>query len=297
MHDQEMSLAELMRLGWRKRKVICLCSVCGLAAGLAVACLLPKRYTARVQFVAESEQGGFSTELSGLGSLLGLPSGTLRRGEVLSADLYPDIVAGTPFLSELCADELKGKTALETDRILRHRRKTIDVFTDHKSGLTTVSVTDKIPAVAAAAADSVIVRLERMLIGTRTGKARADLLFVEARFEEAKANYYAAQEARARFVDKNRYLSSESAAVERERLDNDRQLSYTVFQQLSNRLELARIRVQEQTPVLTVIEPAAVPVRPTFPRRNLFALAGLLIGALIPSGWIAGREIFGNRTT
>lgn len=285
-------MADVIRLLWTKRMLLCLCALGGLAVGLAAAWVVPKRYTAVVQLVSENEQEGILSELSGLEPLIGLNINTLRTAKNLSTALYPDIVASTPFLTALCAEELAGKTAAESYAILQRMRKNIDVWTDNKSGLTTVAVTRRDPAEAAQLADSVVVRLERVLTGTRTGKARADLAFTEARFEEARANYYAAQETYAGFVDRNRHLNGEAAAVERERLRDERQVAYTVFSQLAGQLELARIRVQEQTPVLTVIEPAVEPVRHSWPRRSVWALAGLVLGAVIAGSWMIGKEIF-----
>jgi uncharacterized protein involved in exopolysaccharide biosynthesis len=294
MNPNEITLTDLARIAWKKRKSICLSALCGLTAGVIVAFSLPRRYTAVVKFVAESDSGGLSAELSGMRSILGLPGAALEDRKLLSTELYPDIVASTPFLADLYKEELAGKTAAESDRILQQKRKNIDVFTDRLSGLTTVSVTDRNPASAARAVDSIVVRLERTLIGTRTGKARADFAFAEARFEEAKANYYVAQEVYARFVDQNRHLTSQSAGVERQRLDDGRQLAYGLFTQLAGQLEGARLRVQEQTPVWTVIEPAAVPVRHSAPRRRVWALAGLVLGTVVSLSIAIGREMFGK---
>ncbi len=290
MQQNEIRWAELGRLWWSRRRTIVGWAACGLALGLVVAFVWPKSYTATVKLVAESRKEGIASELAGLGSLLGVQIDNLRPDEYLAAELYPDIVASTPLMTEWRAEELAGLSDEKAYPILRRWRKNTDVFTDNKSGLTTIAVTTRDPRTAAEAADSLTVKLERYLIETRTQKARADLVFAEARFEEAKANYYTAQEAYARFVDANRHLTSESAAVERDRLENEQRLAYNLYSQLASQLEMARIRVQEQTPVLTVIEPPVVPVRHSSPRRKIIVLAGLLLGLAVPMGWLAGKR-------
>ncbi len=290
MQENEIKWPDLWRLWWSRRRTIGLCALGGVILGSAVAFAWPKRYTAVVKTVAESRKEGIASELQSLGSLLGVQIDNLRPDEYLAAELYPDIVASTPFLTEWRAEELAGLSGEEAYPILRRWRKNTDVFTDNKSGLTTIRVTARDAQAAAGAADSLTTKLERYLIETRTQKARADLAFAEARFEEAKANYYTAQEAYARFVDANRHLTSESAAVERDRLENEQRLAYNLYSQLANQLEMARIRVQEQTPVLTVIEPSVVPVRHSSPRRKAIVLAGLLLGLAVPMGWLAGKR-------
>lgn len=290
--DREINGIDVIRGWWEKRRLIGLCALCGMALGVTAAFLWPKRYTAVVKLVAASQGSGLSSELSGLGSLLGMQIRDLKQEEYLSAELYPDIVASAPFLTKLFPEEFEGLSAGKAHAALLRLRKNIDVFTDNRSGLTTIRVTARKPFPAAAAADSLVARLERYLIETRTRKARADFVFAEARFTEARAGYYTAQEAWARFTDANRHLAAESAAVERDRLDNERRLAYNLYSQLASQLELARLRVQEQTPVLTLIEPAAVPMRPSSPRRRLLVLAGLLLGAALPMGWLVGQTIF-----
>ena len=292
--EKEIHWGEIAESWWSRRKLVLIWALCGLTVGIAAAFLWPKAYTVAVKMVAESERSALSSELSGVETLLGVNLNPLQSNDDLSAGLYPDIVESTPFLSELCRQEIAGMDPRQADALLRRRRREIDVFTDNKSGLTTVSVTRCDPVAAAVMADSLVVRLERYLIDTRTRKARADLSFTAERYEEAKANYYTAQEAFARFVDANRHLSGESAAVERSRLDDERQLAYRLFSQLSGQLELTRIRVQEQTPVLTVIEPVTVPVRHSSPHRKLIVLAGLLLGAAAPM-FVLGWKVYFTR--
>lgn len=311
--NPEPDLATVVKLWWRRRKPIALGAAGGMLLGLAVALLWPKAYTASVKMVAETERAGISSELSGLTSLVGINLNTLRPDENLNAELYPDIVASAPFLIELSALRIDGKPLSvhvpgfrdeaarfegnvpanrSSYKLLELLRKSISVYTDKKSGLTTVSVTLNDPLAAAVTADSLVARLERYIVASRTRKAREDFGFTEARFEEAEANYYNAQEAYARFSDANQHTVRESAAIERNRLYNEQQLAYAVYSQLASQLELARIKVQEQTPVLTVIEPALVPVRHSAPRRSLIVLAGLLLGAAIPMAYLFGKLFF-----
>ncbi|MDL2230481.1 hypothetical protein LJB87_01660 [Alistipes sp. OttesenSCG-928-L06] len=306
----EFDLLVLLWAWWDGRKRLILSALLGAVLAAGVAFALPREYTATVKLVARHDRTAVSPELSGLTSLVGLSVNPLRRDEDLDAGLYPEIIASVPFLSGMSRVQtgdaplsvylpgLRGRTVEfgpdgpenhEQQKLLDAMRSHFRVGTDKKSGLITVSASLREPRAAAVAADSLVARLERYIIAHRIGKARDDLAFLSARFEESRREYHAAQQAYARFADANRHTAKESAAVERDRLYQEQLLAYNVYAQLAGQLETARLQVQEQTPVLSVLEPACVPVRHSWPRRSIFVLVGLLLGAAVPAGVIAGK--------
>jgi uncharacterized protein involved in exopolysaccharide biosynthesis len=318
MFRPEPDLSEWLRLCWRTRRPIALCVLCATLLATVVALLLPKAYTVTVKMAGENRSAGLSSELTGLTSLvgMGLDLSLLRSEEPISAELYPEIVASTPFLTEISHLQIDGKplsayvqgfrqksvrkeasapTGAIPPRLLEHLRKSLTVYTDKKSGLTTLSVTLTDPLAAAVAADSLAAGLERYLIDWRTRKAREDFSFIQERFTEAQAGYFVAQEAYARFSDANQHTTRQSAAIERDRLYQAQQLAYTLYAQLAGQLEAARITVQEQTPAFTVIEPAIVPTRHSSPHRSLIVLIGLLSGIAIPMIVLFGRLFLSDR--
>lgn len=88
------------------------------------------------------------------------------------------------------------------------------------------------------------------------------MAFTEKLFNEAQENYYEAQQKYARFMDGNQNIIMQSFRTEQERLQNEMNLAYGVFTQVSQQLQLAKAKVQEITPVYTVVQPATVPLRP-----------------------------------
>lgn len=78
--------------------------------------------------------------------------------------------------------------------------KRISVSVDKKTGVTTLSVTMQDPLISAALTDTVMRRLQNYITDYRTNKARHDLKFAEKLYDEAKANYYAAQQKYARYA-------------------------------------------------------------------------------------------------
>jgi uncharacterized protein involved in exopolysaccharide biosynthesis len=71
-----------------------------------------------------------------------------------------------------------------------------------------------------------------------------------------------------------------------EDMENDMQLKYNTYTTVQTQLQLAKAKVQEQTPAFTIIKGAEVPIKPAGPKRMLFLLAMMIVSTLVISGWI-----------
>lgn len=183
-------------------------------------------------------------------------------------------------------------------RLTPEQRKRIDAikdsmraFVDKRTGVTTVTVTLQNPLAAAVVADSVIVKLQRYITDYRTRKAAEDADYLEMLCRERQEEYYRAQQAYADYVDGNRSLYTRSSMVEGERLQNEMNQAFNVYNQLAAELQIARARVQEARPVFAVVNPATVPVRASAPRKfSIVAVTALLAAAAACAWALWGRH-------
>ncbi|MCM1505017.1 MAG: Wzz/FepE/Etk N-terminal domain-containing protein [Muribaculum sp.] len=178
------------------------------------------------------------------------------------------------------------KLTKEEDNIVEALGNRISVSVDSKSSVITISVTMQDPLVSAMLADSVAHNLKEYVTEYRTNKARHDMEYARQINEEARADYYAAQQKYAEYVDKNHGISLNSRRTEEERLRNEAQLAFSLYNSTAQQLQLARAKVQENTPVYAVIEPATVPVKPSKPRKLLILIGFAFVGVCIASAWI-----------
>lgn len=162
----------------------------------------------------------------------------------------------------------------------------IAVTIDKKTGITTLAVTMQDPLISAALTDTIMQRLQNYITDYRTNKARRDLAFSEKLFKEAKENYFAAQQKYARFADGNQDIILQSFKAEQERLQNEMTLSYNVYNQVAQQLQMAKAKVQEITPVYTVVQPATVPLRPEKPNKIMILIGFVFLAAVGTIGWI-----------
>ena len=112
------------------------------------------------------------------------------------------------------------------------------------------------PLISADVAHSIVIKLQTYITHYRTQKAKKDLEFTEKVLKESRSAYYKAQQAYAAFEDGNKNIISASYRTEQERLRNEMTLTFNVYNTLAQKLEQDKLRVQEQTPVYTIIEPA-----------------------------------------
>jgi uncharacterized protein involved in exopolysaccharide biosynthesis len=174
--------------------------------------------------------------------------------------------------------------SIEQEKILTILKNRIDLSTNKKTGLITVGVTLQDPKIAAIVADSLVLNLEKFIIEYRTNKARKDLNFAIKVFNDSKQRYYTAQKYYAGYIDENKNIILESVRIEQEKLKNEQTLAYGIYNSLAQQLEKAKMKVQEQTPCVTIIEPARVPVEKSNTSRLLlmfgFSSLGVLIGLI-----------------
>lgn len=155
----------------------------------------------------------------------------------------------------------------------------IAIVVDKKTLMITISVTMQDPQVAATVADSIRAHLQEYVTEYRTAKARINLEYVEKLYKEAYAGYCDAQIEYARYADANQGLTMQKSRAELERLQHEMTLTYAVYNQVNQQMRLARAKVEEVTPVYTIIQPALVPLRPSKPNKII-----IIVGCIFLSG-------------
>lgn len=180
-------------------------------------------------------------------------------------ELLTHIDSGTIEITEEEAEKLK---------ILREQ---ITAEVDNKTAITTITVTLQDPKVTATIADSVITKLQKYITTYRTRKAKEDCSYLETLYKERQQEYFTAQQRYASYVDANNNIVFQSNLTERERLQNEMNLTYQVYSQVAQQLQVARAKVQEEKPVFAVVEPAVVPLEPSSTSRKIIILVIMII--------------------
>src|SRR3989441_7346034 len=307
-----LDLVNALLKGWRL--VVGLPLLAAILTAIVVL-LLPPRYTATVTFVPEqrapSRGGGAAGAggggLVGLAAQLGIPLGmdptrsprfyaeVLTSRELLARVLltkFPDPrrpAAGDsiPLLAIL---RVRGgiwgaKSAADSlDRGVRKLRRRVSARVDIQTFLVYLSVTTLYPDLSAAVAARFIAYLNEFNAKNRESQARARRQFVEQRIVDGERDLHAAEDDLRRFHERNRaWQESPELSAEEGRLHMQVNILQEVYLTLRRDYEQARIEEVNDTPVITVVDPAVPPQRQSYWREVLVLLAfvfGGLIGVL-----------------
>jgi uncharacterized protein involved in exopolysaccharide biosynthesis len=136
--------------------------------------------------------------------------------------------------------------------------------------------------------------LTRTIISFEVKKAEDQLRYLNVQLIESKQRYDAAQQALARFADRNRILTSAIAQIERQRLERDADLAFETYQQFAKEREQARIRLNSETPVFGVLEDVTIPTARKSAGRGRKIVFALFLGLAAGLLRLAWRHLLSN---
>jgi uncharacterized protein involved in exopolysaccharide biosynthesis len=288
--------------------------VLSVTLSLLVSLVVPPGYTATTTFVPEVRSPSrLPTGIAGIAGIagqLGLSFGAepsqsprfyaeiLRSRELeerVLATRYPDPDPRPGARDSIrLLDVLRpgGRSAADSmARAVKKLARLIAVTSDNQTTIVRLSVTLRSAELAAAVANRFVAYLNEFNTLQRQSQARERREFTERRVAAADSELRRAEEAVKTFYERNRGWQQAPELVFQEgRLRRQVEVAQEVFLTLKREYETARIEEVNDTPVITVIDPAAVPQERSRPRRLLFALLGFLLGATVAVFWALAAE-------
>ncbi len=155
---------------------------------------------------------------------------------------------------------------------------------DTRSGIITLRATMPDANVSATVTQLSMDYLMQYVTSYRTEKARQDLQFYSRQLAEAHKRFQAAQFNVFQYNDRHKNIVLLATTMDRQRMETELTISQTVYTELAQQFEQARLKVQARTPIFKVLEPPKVPLKRASPKRillvMLFAGAGFLLSAM-----------------
>ncbi|MFI3322992.1 MAG: Wzz/FepE/Etk N-terminal domain-containing protein [Rikenellaceae bacterium] len=167
----------------------------------------------------------------------------------------------------------------------------ISINQDKKTNLVEITVREQDGEIAAVLADSIISKLQKYMTLYFTSKTRSELEQSEQMLEKAKADYYSADTNYAQALDRNQNLSSTLAKARLSRMENERDLAFNIYEQIATKVEMIRIKIYEQTPIMTIIEPARVPLHAAEPDKKVIIVGFIFLSLFLSIIWLV-MQIF-----
>jgi uncharacterized protein involved in exopolysaccharide biosynthesis len=282
----------------RRRRLLLVAALVGAVVGLGVALVRPPSYTSSFSFLPQSTQDPNRAGLASIAGQFGISLGNLG-GASAPPQLYADLIVTREVLGPIAQGSIdvtdqrssvplstfldidKGPPALVLDNTVRALRKRVVSATvaSRTTGMVTVSARTRDPKASFELAQRLLDGLNRFNLVTRQSQAHAERVFAESRYADARTSLRVAEDALQQFLQTNRqYQNSPPLTFQRERLQRDVMLQQQLVTTLAQQYEDARIREVRDTPVITVIERAVMPVRPDPRLRGLLTVLGALVG-------------------
>ncbi len=201
-------------------------------------------------------------------------------------------------MSLFSSKEEPSESSIDPQRLTRKQAGVATAISDkitveNDKTMISISVSMQSAEISAQVADSVTSKIQQYVTDYRTNKARKDLEYTEKMYAEAEEDYRAKQSEYARFVDANQNIIMQSFLTEQERLQNERDLAYNVYNTVAQQLQAAKMRVQETKPVFAVIQTATVPLVPSKPRKTLIVVAFIFVAFVGSAGWVVyGKDVY-----
>lgn len=166
-----------------------------------------------------------------------------------------------------------GNLTKKQTRFLALIIKNLKAEYDMDTGILSISLTTQDPIISKLLSDTILVNLQSYMTKYKTGKSRADCEMTMNVFKDAQKNFYKLDSTYTAIVDANLNLTKASASAKVQRAADERLIAYTSYQQLAQKLESIKQKIQEQTPVITTLSSPTIPLKATSPNKIVILIA------------------------
>ena len=210
--DHRAWQAERLRLLWDHRRLLLRATALGLLASALLALLIPRSYTSTAQLMPPDNQS--NPGLAMVASLAAKGAGGLGS---MAADFLGLNTTGALFVGILRSDAAQARLVEQFDlkkvygvRLEQDARANLDQRTiiseDRKSGIISISVTDRSPQRAADLAKGYVDQLNSLIAELSISSAHRERVFLEERLKVAKHDLDDASNELAEFSSQNTTL-------------------------------------------------------------------------------------------
>lgn len=204
---REAAIAYL-RLLWERRRFLGRACIAGLLIGTLTAFLLPKRFESRTQLMPPDTRPSTGMAMAAMAARSGALAGV--AGDVLGLKSSGALFIGI-LTSATLEDRMVERFGLQKVywgvRIEEDARQKLDenttIYEDRKSGIITITVTDRDPQRAAAMAQAYVEELDRLVAELSTSAAHRERVFLEERLQSVKQELDQAAKDLSQFESKN----------------------------------------------------------------------------------------------
>lgn len=183
------------------------------------------------------------------------------------------------------------KLTKQQSQIMTRIQNNITCVVDRKMGIITLVVKDQDPMVCTLMADSIAAHLKDFIIQYRTNKAHIDYQFCTTAYNTARQNYQKAQEELLKFSSSHISVDRADLRIRLEKLQNEVNNYRLIMEAADIQRYSARAKIQECTPVFSIIRKPYFPNEPYSPKIAISLVYALIIGNVLMLGFIFRKRL------
>lgn len=305
--EEEIDLVKLAVKVWNHRREMLVIIALITLAGIVYAFMAPKLYEANASFYKTEGEKQNMSGLHNLASQFGV-GGALGGSELFNID---DLVKSRSMALKILNKKWETEKfdqpvslikywEIQEDNQLKEQHggleklgNAIQVFTDEETQLTNIRVLMPEPQLAADIANHIVQLVEAWIKEEQQLRSRKKMDFIEMRLDSVKKELLDAEEALKEFKEQNRITSlSPQLQIHQMRLQRQVNIKQEVYIVLQKELEMTKIDLVKETPVINLLDEATPPVLRAKPKRKLIVLLGVLAGLAISVMVIVGKYVF-----
>lgn len=305
---------EFVNLILRQRRRVIGLPLAAVLVAATVSFFVPQTFTATATFVPETAPTARLP--SGLTGLAGIASqfGVGLGGEgSQSPQFYADLIESR----ELMQRVLRGRYPLTSAALgtadsatllrilgeggdnpadslfrgLKRLKELVSTSVDRATNVVHLSVDAHDPTLAALVANRFLVYLNEFNANTRESQARERRKFAEERLAQADLGLRSAENDLKTFYQGNRsWQQSPQLVFEEGQLRRQVDINQEIYLTLRREYETARIDEANDTPVITIIDPAVPPTRRSKPKRMVWIVLASVLGLTLSTVWAVAAD-------
>lgn len=176
---------------------------------------------------------------------------------------------------------------------VRRLRRQAHITIDPKTSFVSLQVDARWPTLAADIANHAVGLVSAFNKEQRLSRAKARREFLQTRVDSAQSELRATENALRAFHETNRqWQAAPGLSMEEGRLRRQVETANTLYLQLRQQYEAARLEEVNTTPLITVVDRAIPPRRREWPHRAFIALTAGVLGVVLGMLWAASRALF-----
>lgn len=188
----------------------------------------------------------------------------------------------------------------DEELVMEDLARNVVLTADKKEGYLTLTVVGTEPLQTAELAMKAQQLLQEEITRFRTEKAQSQQKYIQARYDEVKAEAESYQAALAAVTDRSQSMTTTRAKIERDRLQSKYSVANSIYLEMAKQLEQAKMQVKQDTPVFTIVQPVTVPSKPSNSRAKtlvIWTFFGIVLGCgivLLKGYWPKVKEMFAS---